>query len=292
MIHEFAVEPDSIDSWDNFRAIMGNMGIEYGRLISRFPRRWERMVYDSCSACQDVKLLTIVEKLNMKSKLVSMGREYDSTKTWLENAEGQHRKEPFRAIITKENPGNKKQLLVAETIYNGMGHPWDVPRERTIERTPEAIGNCASLLLGISKEVLLVDPYFNPERGQFRNTFANLMNCACQRTWPTRFELHVKYKEEDIGEWRRSCLSKLPSCIPKGFHIRVLKWRQRDGGEKFHARYILTERGGIRYDVGLDAGYEGETTDVSILDMNLYKKRWKDYQKETAAYDLVDEFEI
>jgi hypothetical protein len=69
-------------------------------------------------------------------------------------------------------------------------------------------------------------------------------------------------------------------------------WKQRPTGEKLHARYFLTERGGIRFDVGLDAGEPGETTDVSLLSDDLYRARWADFQEATAAFDKVDEFTV
>lgn len=62
-------------------------------------------------------------------------------------------------------------------------------------------------------------------------------------------------------------------------------------GDKPHARYILTEFGGIRYDYGLDKG-EGQTTDVSLIGPDAYKQRWQDYQLETSTYHLHDHFSV
>jgi len=75
--------------------------------------------------------------------------------------------------------------------------------------------------------------------------------------------------------------------------------RGRVGGETFHARYVLTERGGIRFDVGLDEGPVGETTDVTLLDTQLHITRWNDFQEtdpaglpRTPTFDKVDELLI
>jgi hypothetical protein len=54
----------------------------------------------------------------------------------------------------------------------------------------------------------------------------------------------------------------------------------------------LTERGGISFDVGLDAGQPGETTDVRLLSDELYEARWADFQNTTAAYEKVGEFTV
>ena len=69
--------------------------------------------------------------------------------------------------------------------------------------------------------------------------------------------------------------------------MRILKWDKKSIGDVMHARYLLTERGGVRFDFGLKQGELGETTDVQLLDDATYEKRWKDFQEDTAAFDLV-----
>ncbi len=55
-----------------------------------------------------------------------------------------------------------------------------------------------------------------------------------------------------------------------------------------HSRYLLTERGGMRFDYGLAAGPAGQTTDVQLLNDGLYEARWNNYQPSTAAFELVE----
>ena len=76
----------------------------------------------------------------------------------------------------------------------------------------------------------------------------------------------------------------------------MVRWTQRPGGENFHARYVMTELGGIRFDVGLDEGEPGETTDVSILPATLYARRWHDFHDRDEhgnpkpyAFDQIDD---
>jgi hypothetical protein len=50
----------------------------------------------------------------------------------------------------------------------------------------------------------------------------------------------------------------------------------------------LTDRGGVRIEHGLDEGEEAKPQ-ASVLDEALYRQRWKDFQKATAAFEFVDE---
>src|SRR5690606_977065 len=55
MIHEFAVDPEALTGWQNFRYVVEKFGIPQGRLISRFPKEWKSLVYDACAACPPVE---------------------------------------------------------------------------------------------------------------------------------------------------------------------------------------------------------------------------------------------
>lgn len=68
---------------------------------------------------------------------------------------------------------------------------------------------------------------------------------------------------------------------------------EKEGGERFHARYILTDIGGCRIEKGLDEGQEsGETTDIGLLDLPLYNQRWKEFQRESSVFDFGGEVKI
>lgn len=66
MIHEFAVEPAAINNWQDFRFIYDQVGVEHGRLISRFPGKWAGMVIEAVKAnphVRDIERSSIVTKL-------------------------------------------------------------------------------------------------------------------------------------------------------------------------------------------------------------------------------------
>lgn len=295
MIYEFAVEPTALGSWNNFRYIVDQFGIDHGRLISRFPGMWKKMVYEACSNCKEVERKRIEEKLKgIDSKLLRNNRIYDADKDWLTNAENQQLTNPFRAIIASNNPRAHDHVILAHDLDDS--HPlWKVDREISVHRKAAALAKCASKLLFLSKEILFIDPYFNPEKTKFMNVMKCFLEFALQGVSPTRIEVHSEYDFEtdpDPEEWKEMCQEAFEPLIPKGMKMKIVRWTEKFGGEKLHARYLLANIGGLRYETGLDEGKTGETTDVSILDIALYEKRWTNYQKETAAYDLVDEFEI
>lgn len=301
MINEYAVEPEALNNWQNFRYVDDQVGVEHGRLISRFPGKWARMVMAACSEntqLRDVERSRIAIKLKNleKNKMAKLNRPYDPEKNWMNNIEEQQRQRPFHAVIARNNEAKIPNILNIDEL--DASHPlWNVPKEQVISRKANELACCAKLLLQVSKEILIIDPHFDPMKSRFRKTFSNLIEFAFEEHLPLRIELHVEYddlkEQKRATEWKDDCLRKFPQIIPEGFILQVFRWKIKASGDKPHARYVLTERGGIRYDYGLDEWVgEGQTTDVALLSTSLYEQRWQDYQIKTAAFDLVDKIKV
>jgi hypothetical protein len=48
------LKPSLLNNWKDFRYFTEKFGIAQGRLISRYPKRWKRMVYESlCELWRD-----------------------------------------------------------------------------------------------------------------------------------------------------------------------------------------------------------------------------------------------
>ena len=90
MLHEFAIEPTVIRSWDRLQFYMSNFGVEHGRLIARYPKKWERLVNEGLSHCKDVEKKRIVEALARgKNRLFPRHHEWNDLlrgwRMWLKN---------------------------------------------------------------------------------------------------------------------------------------------------------------------------------------------------------------
>jgi hypothetical protein len=77
--------------------------------------------------------------------------------------------------------------------------------------------------------------------------------------------------------------------------VEFVIWSCRIGGQDFHARYLLTNHGGIRFEQGLDENRNATTdTDVSLLDDGLYQRRKIDFTHghPGCAFTKLYSFEI
>ncbi|AXS81889.1 hypothetical protein D0851_01835 [Marinobacter sp. Arc7-DN-1] len=76
--------------------------------------------------------------------------------------------------------------------------------------------------------------------------------------------------------------------IPDGGQIRIIRWKQVEGGERLHRRYILSENAGLYYEGGLDIEEEAkQSTDIYLLNQEHHAERWNEYDLNATVYQLV-----
>ena len=102
-----------------------------------------------------------------------------------------------------------------------------------------------------------------------------------------KLELHLQRRDDQSSEaTRRDFEKSLGRAIPTGHVVKVFLWSARQGGERLHPRFLLTEFGGIKYDYGLDEGEKGEQTEVALVPDNLWKKYRQDYSESGTAFAI------
>jgi hypothetical protein len=300
MIYEYAVDPDVFTTYDRFRFIDSNFGVSMGRAISEFPKKWKKLVWEVCKHnLRDMEIKRATERFSkFKQKLTRRrGVPYDSQHPWHTNAQQEHQRKPFHAILGCSNSGCSEVLDIG--LVDETDELWCVRREMPMPRSAAALAQAVGPLIRMSKELVIVDPHFNPTENRWKDVLSALLDCTTEAESDCqRIELHVTdTKSNGESKWELNwfvdeCQRQLPHVLPSGRMLRVIVWRQKEGGERLHARYVITERGGIRVEGGLDSGPEGQTSDISLLDDELYRRRWNDYQRDSGSFEFVEEFEI
>lgn len=298
MIYEFAVDPEAIVDFKDFRYIYDSCGVCKGKLISQYPKNWKRRVYDACrkyySDSGGVKLNSIEERLKrIDSLLIRRPRKYDGENLdWIQNAMKEHEETPFRAVITTEKSKDNDYVLSIETL-DDTNNLWHVDTDQVCNRDVYNLTKCLLPLFEISKEIKFIDPNFNPCKERFRNTLQSfLREIVNVNPGVTDVEYHTitplpeNMTDDDFDTYSNTLL---PEVIPKNMSLHIYVWDKRIRGETMHARYILTDKGGISIDYGLDeadgVGHAGETTDVRILGNGVYRRRWEEFKNPDRVFE-------
>lgn len=289
MFYEYALEPQLLNNWRDFRYFFENMGVSKGRFISRYPKHWKRLVYESLTDCGDMDRKRIEEALiRADEKLLRRNNEWDGNKDWLTNAEAEHDRSPFHAIIARENPHANASVLVGDAL-DEHDPLWILNNTCDVPRRAQDMADGVATLLQASREIIFIDPHFGPENPRYCRPLIGFLQAAQHNrtTKLERVEYHLKAKS--TADFFKKACSKLADNLPAGIEIRFKRWRELPGNEKLHDRFILTERGGVQFSVGLDDGSEGEVTNIHILSEELRVSTWDKYLSNAPAFELVDE---
>lgn len=293
MFHEYAVDPDALRSWADFRYLIDQFGMCQGRLIAKFPSKWKRAVYEACSGIPPVERSKIEESLRrIDSKLYASGRQFDPGVDWIRNASQSNVISAFSAIITIAERVPLCGGLDHEKINDEMD-AWK-PGIPPVRRRAQDMADAAEMLLRSASEIVFVDQHYSCAARHGR-PLAAFLNYALAGGAPKRLEYHLG--DKGTAEWFSDKLLGQVKFfdLPDGLALTFYRWKERPGGEEFHARYILTDLGGIRYDVGLDESDDPDgkqTTDVSALDPETYQHRWSEYRPDSKEFDLVDAWQV
>jgi hypothetical protein len=191
----------------------------------------------------------IEEALNQakKNKIVRYDRPYDGQAgDWLYNALLEHRRLPFHAIIAKENQTGEKAVLLADD-FDELHPLMKVLHDCPIRRDAESLSAAMKELLRFSSRILFVDAYYDAFNARYKSTFRECLGIVSTLNPNADCEIHYRYHDQKPTnhELEREAPQLFSGVIPEGMKVTIFCWRQKKGGEDFHARYLLTERGGI-----------------------------------------------
>jgi len=301
MLHEYAIEPAALTRFETCRYILEKMGIPNGRYIADYPVGWFNSVRracdedDGCLPLNRTKIMTLLRNTS-KCILRHSYRFYDDELNWLNNAECGHAENPFHAILARENPRDHRNVLCVDDITDEH-QLIRVPRERFVIRSAQELQNVALPFFKLAKDIVFVDGHFNPQQQKYRNTTCTfLQGIRDSGSQLKRLEYHTRgdRKGDSLSEFtdfKNECLSQFSSILPTNVHLRIFRWNERTGGTRFHARYLLTNIGGLRFDYGIDEAFDAgrgttnQETEVSLIDQNVYEKLWERFSDPEQYFD-------
>jgi hypothetical protein len=291
MLCEYAVEPRAIgSSWERFRYLIEKFGFDRGRLVSRFPETWLRLAYEASADLGPLERKRIEEGLVLakRNKMARTRRQYDSTKSWIENSIAQDALSPFQAIIALENAGGLERILAVDSLDET--HPlMNVANDWPVVREAATLASAFRLMLQSSNVVLFVDQYYDPFNSRYQTTLRECLKIVHAANPGATCEIHYgdRSRAPPVSAIIREARDKFRTVIPAGMMLTLFRWREKPGGQDLHARYLLTETGGIRVDAGFSAEGEHQTTDVSLMDFELSQQCRARLRAAATTFELV-----
>jgi hypothetical protein len=301
VIHLYALDPKLVAQWgtpDAFRYIAECFGLGKPRAMLELPwfEDWWQQVMKALAELDvpdldRTRVAALAARLK-EHKLARKGWRYASARSWLENAEQEHDRKPFKAILAVENPRKHPAVVVGMDL--DVNDPrWACPPGASFSRTAEAIANVLSAMLINCRRLHLVDPNFGAEERRYRDVLVALMDVlAVNDVRPDEVCLHCSDKAS--LEFFKEAISKMHSQLPAGIAIKVVRWKREGGTDQVHNRYVLTDLGGVFLGTGIDRSDKtrpNETDDLSLLTPEQYRRRWAQYVDKDGTLEVAEELD-
>lgn len=294
ILGEFAINPEVIEDWTDLRILSMRFGFEHGAVISDFPKPWISSLKQRAE--QDLKgtrkYLSVIEQLNRIKKefLINRARTYDVAEDWVNNAVTQHEAFAFYKIIDiNAAKGVDAFCDIDEKLFEGL-------REGSTHRHAEDLAQVACLLLENSKKIKIIDPFISPHRG-CQKSIKEIINVIQRgnRAQNIQLELHTSSsrsgKDVDVANEKTEIETIYQPLVSAGMSLRVYWWKDDETNE-LHPRYLVTERGGMRYDRGFiepnELSEKDSDTDVSMMTQERANEVWGTYTPEASKYEVID----
>ncbi len=303
MICEYAIEIEAMIDWAknsrDKRDIKKYFGLGTPRIMSDFPRgKKRRKIFKQIhSNFQNSSIQRKFEELynHLNEKTIKRQKiNYDGNLTWLENAELENSKYKFKAVISRKNPRQKAFVLsnnkFTDWINNDKNNYWYVENPEIIKRTTKGF-SAVKPLLSLCRKVQFIDPYLYLPETKYKNQFEDFFTILTKSRRRSigqiqEVQLHIKKTKSD---YKNPIKKVFQEFIPNDLTVSIFQWEQKDGGPRFHNRYILTDIGGVNLPHGLATGDDGEIDDIYLLTRKQYEEHWQQINASPPAFEKAAE---
>ena len=309
LIYDYALEPELVADCDQFLyryfTQYKKFSWDTGCVVVQYPNTWRELVKRLVG---DEKRLEVLLAWLPRTQIIRRASDFlwKDTFTWLENAEAEQENSLhwFHAILARDNPRDQSNVLRGADISSGTANrAWDQPPPSiTVDRTAASMAACIEPMLRYATRIRFIDPHFCALHEKYQKPLCEFLRIFCDSKRDSKrevtLELHASVNDKDKLDWKEfleDCKEKLPDLIPKGFTLTVHLWENREKGQNFHNRYILTDIGGVQFGTGLDQRATKDTKDQDIITRlsSLDSHRWLNkYSGPTPAFNLEGKEDI
>jgi len=312
MIYEYAIEPELIidlaKKKDRLPAkyIIESFGLGKPRLMSELPKKKKlKKLFFEAHNSDDLNETNkkILEELYKILTERTINR-YDSYSfngevSWLNNALLADKIKPFRAIIARTNLQRKNKILCLEKMGDWPNDFWRANSSYQITKNAESFAVTLAPFLHNSKDFFLIDPYFSANKKEWQEPLKLMLQEFIKyKDSQEKFciEIHISGgdKRNETGDFIKKVFmdNRFKRILPQNIGLKVKRWRQIPGKERFHDRFLFTDIGGVRSSAGFDEVPGKATTGLEILTGEAYAGVYRKYLGKTPEFELECEFTV
>jgi hypothetical protein len=272
----YAADPAVCSHASDLKMLLANFGPYTGRYLANYPADWASQVEKRFCGAGDVeaaRVQTLLRRAKENLTLVTRSNlPWNVQQAWLPNAA------PMVGGVAAVFDGLIALKAKPPTIHDL--HELELPptAEERVAGIATEYARISKILLLLSPEIVLIDPYLNP------------LKRSCVTVLTSLFELAAKGKCQKISLWMRAsevfgagsssaikadlqgALLQLASSanFKPGREIEMVLVEDESSQSKIHGRYLLSIKGGVRLDQGFSQLPSGRKVDVGPIGRSVH----------------------
>ena len=272
----YAADPAVCSHASELKLLLASFGPYAGRYLANYPIDWAAQVenqFENLGEIEGARAKTILRRAKDDMALIPWnGLAWNKQQEWLANASPLLKGAPavFDGLIAQQaNPPAIHHL-----------HELDLPltAEERIPGTATEYARISKILLLLSPEITLVDAYMNPLKRDCASVLKAMFDIAgkgkCQKIslWARASEVFKNGARTVIKTDLENSLRRLgvQANFKPGRKIEMILVDDESRQTKMHGRYLLSIKGGIRFDQGFQKLPEGRHVDVGPIGKNTH----------------------
>lgn len=274
MNDRYGVDPCAASTALELASLLRSFRPEEGRFIVDFPSNWTAHAGASFPNATDIERAQLTELLrSAKRSLLPTSTRYFGDLPWAKNAE--------RLTEVRGRIGPNGSTPPCRSLVDVLIDPEGLQDSRGahIPRTPSAYAEVARPLLQISPKVVLIDPHFHlryrtaysptqQKAKRYIRPFKKLLQAAQDERKVNVFKLVVSRSrtmcDEDNGATFEADLEGILTDVGCA-DVEVEYAFLDEAGGKQHARYLLGNECGLKFDWGFDEADDDSTNHVEWI---------------------------
>jgi hypothetical protein len=189
------------------------------------------------------------------------------------------------------NPKHHQLDAVDEIIFENH-------RETKVKRQAKYLAKAATYVLFNTAQIIIIDPYFTSDKKCIKVLNELLLVAEIGKNNLKKVSIFMAFSKDprSHNESKSSYQDLLKQWTDKGIVFEITRLRDDALQDDFHARYLLTDNGGLRYDRGFvepnDHAKREQWTDVVCLESETNKDLKAQYIDNLEPQYIVDKLMI
>ena len=299
----FGLAPNAYTTARELRLLIANFGPQNSRFILTAPRYqdWHQRLLKEFEQCGDIereRIKTVLSRAKSAHALIDkINLPWSVTATWTENAVkvwktgGDYKKiyvsDEEHDSITRTGAADLLAILVPASEPEQFS-----PSDEQIDSSPESYWRASKILCTISSDIHFIDPYLNPLKRDFKGAFTFYLQQLSNN--PKVNSINFWVREKSISDYRGDQSGPsirelmVQSVVNKAKDLKVNFNLLADEAaiDKLHARYILTEFGGVKFDQGFQKLPEGRFNIVSPIGLDLHQVLYQKFSNRKFDFKI------